>query len=148
MASTQPFASGKNTVFRCYLNSQPTTLSVKSWSIKEVVVDVKDDVNGEQRARLDVITEYYDINFECYDDSTASLLEKQLASNANDDAFNPPLNNSVGTLFEYQDGSTSKAFVMNNVTRPPMDIKSGGRTERLSHTLHLRAQYVTQTQTV
>ena len=35
MATTQPFARGKNTRFKVYLNSNPTTLFAKSWSIKD-----------------------------------------------------------------------------------------------------------------
>ena len=139
MAYTQPLLSGKNTIFRLYFSGQPKNLFVKSWAIKEVAVDVKDDVNGELRARLDVITEYFDCNFECYDDSNTALLESLLASITNDDAFNPQVNISQGTLFRYQDGLTVKAFTLNGVVRPPIDIKSGGRTERLMHTCHVRA---------
>jgi hypothetical protein len=142
----EPFVSGKNTTFRIYLNSQPRTVFVKTWSIKEIVVEVKDDVNGELRARVDVITEYFDCNFECYDDSNTALLESLLAAIANDDAFNPPQNVSAGALFRYQDGATVKAFTLNGATRPPIDVKSGGRTERVMHTCHVRATDFKQVQ--
>jgi hypothetical protein len=75
------------------------------------------------------------------------MLEQLLTSTTNDDNFNPPMPNSIGVLFTYQDGGTQKAFVMNGCTRPPMDVKSSGRVERIMHTCHVRAQYVTQTQT-
>jgi hypothetical protein len=139
MAYTQAFASGRNTQFRVYFAGQPKTLFIKSWAVKEVAVEVKDDVNGELRARLDTITEYFDCNFECYDDSNTALLESLLACIANDDAFNPQVQISQGLIFRYQDGATVKAFTLNGAVRPPIDLKSGGRTERLMHTCHFRA---------
>jgi hypothetical protein len=120
------------------------SFNVKSWSIREIVVDVKDDVNGEPRARLQVITEFYDCTFECFEDSTTSLLENALLGTTTDDAFQPPLAVGTGQLFQYQNGGSQKAFVLNACTRPPIDMKSSGRTERVMHTCHVRAQYFLQ----
>jgi hypothetical protein len=141
---SEPLISGKNTTFRVYLNNTPKTLWVKTWAIKESVVEVTDQVNGELRARVDVITDFFDCNFECYDDSQTALLEALIACIANDDAFNPPVPNSAGILFQYQNGTSKKAFTLNGATRFPIDLKSGGRTERLMHTCHFRATTFTQ----
>src|ERR1017187_6498301 len=110
----EPFLRGLAAKVRIYVLNQPKVLNIKSWAIKEVVVDVKDDVGGENRARVDVVTEYYDFTCECYDDSQASVLEPALIGNANDDAFNPPIAVASGLRFEYRNGGQAKSLRYSN----------------------------------
>jgi hypothetical protein len=138
------FLRGLAATVRVYVASQPKILNIKSWAIKELVVEVQDEVGGELRARFDVVTEGYDFTFECYEDSQTALLESCLLGNANDDAFNPPLAVASGFRFVYRNGGQAKAFTLNGCTRPPIDLKSGGRTEAAMHSGHVRAQYFVQ----
>jgi hypothetical protein len=141
----EPFARGLAAILRFYVASQPKVINIKSWALKEVVVEVVDQVGGELRARVDVVTDYYDLTAEAYEDSNTALLESCLLGNANDDAFNPPIQVAAGLRLEYRNGGQSKAFTLNSATRSPMDLKSGGRTEALMHSIHIRAQFVVQT---
>lgn len=140
----EPFLRGLACTVRVYVANQPKTINIKSWAIKELVVEVEDQVNGELRARYDVVTNGYDFTWECYEDASTALLESCLLGNANDDAFNPPLNVASGFRFEYRNGGQAKAFSLNGCTRPPIDFKSGGRTEAGMHSGHVRASYFNQ----
>jgi hypothetical protein len=144
----EPFLRGLGATVRVYINNAPKVLNIKSWAIKELVVEVEDQVGGELRARYDVVTNGYDFTFECYEDSSTALIESQLLGNANDDAFNPPINVAGGFRFEYRNGGQAKAFTLNGLTRPPLDLKSSGRTDAAMHSGHLRAQYFNQVNAV
>jgi hypothetical protein len=137
--------SGKHTRFTVYFNNQPFVVIVKTWSIEEVATEVADDVNGEERSRLQILTNYYKANFACYDDGSSNYLQNLLQSTQNDDAFNPQIPLNGGLLFNYLSGSgTQAAFAMNAATRGPLKVGSGGRVERVMHDLSMRFQYFNQ----
>lgn len=140
------FISGKHTRFTVYFNNQPFVIFTKSWSIEEVATEVADDVNGENRSRLQIITNFYKVDFAGFEEGGGNILQNLLLSTANDDAFNPQMPLAGGLLFNYLNGGGKAAFALNNCSRGPLKIGSGGRTERLIHSLSYRAQYFTQVQ--
>ena len=138
--------SGKHTRFTVYFNNAPFVVIVKSWNVEEVATEVADDVNGEERSRLQIITNFYKSAFACYDDGSSNYLQNLLLMTANDDAFNPQLPMAGGLLFNYLTASGQKAaFAMNGATRGPLKVGSGGRVERVMHDLSMRFLYFTPT---
>lgn len=138
------FVSGKNTQFRLQWNATVFTVYTKTWSVEEVAVEAEDGVNGETRDRLQKITKYYRANFDCYDDGSSQILQNLITNQANDDAYNPQLPLAGGVLFTYQTGNSKAAFVLNGCTMGPLKVNNPGRTERVMHSLSLRAQYFAQ----
>jgi hypothetical protein len=134
----EPFIRGRNTTFKLYFNNQPFVVKVKTWSIEEIAVEVTDQVNGEQRARFDIVTDGFKLMTDCYDDSSSNILTNIIAQITAADAINPALPFSGGVLFQYNDGLTKGAFTMNGAVRTPMKVASGGRTEAIEHTVGAR----------
>lgn len=135
------FISGKHSVARVYLNNQPWNIKVKSTKVQEMAAVIEDNVNGENRARLQKLTNFFHVTHVIYDDGNSSqILQNYLINQANEDANNPALALNGGLLFKYLDG-TKGGYTMRGCSLDPFDLDIGGRTERVMHTVSYRAQY-------
>lgn len=140
------FISGKHAQTRVYLDNQPWTVKVRSTRVEELATQVTDQVNGENRARFQKITDGYQVTIECYDDGSTQTIQNWLANQANEDANQPQLPLSGGLLFSYLDGSKG-GYVFKGCNLGPLNINVAGRTERVMHTVVFRAQYFSQVPT-
>ena len=70
MAGNDPFIRGENAVLRVYQQRgaavSPIYIPIKNWKINENATEVVEGVQGENRDRLDKVTNYYDITFDAY----------------------------------------------------------------------------------
>lgn len=138
------FISGKSVKARVQLNGSPWEIKVKSTRVKEDAVMVADNVNGENRSRLQKICNFYEVSLDCYDDGQSSqILQNWLANQANEDANAPQLPLAGGLRFSYLDG-TAGGFVFQGCTLGPLDYNASGRTERNQASVTFRAQYFQQ----
>jgi hypothetical protein len=132
------FMSGKHTNFRVYFNQQSWTVKTKTVRVTELGTEVTDQVNGENRARFQKLTDGYRVTFDCYEDGSSQILVNFLNNQSNEDANLPQLPLAGGLRFNFLDG-TAQALVLKNCNLGPLDLNIGGRTERVMHTIVFRA---------
>jgi len=136
------FISGKHAQCKVYFNGQPWNIKTETLRWREVAEEIVDDVNGEDRGRLQKLTSHFDIEAVCYDDGTSSqILQNWLANQANEDANLPQLPLSNGIRWNYLDG-TAGGIIMTQCCLGPMEQNIGGRKVRVKNTVKWRARYV------
>jgi hypothetical protein len=116
------------------------TVLVKSWTIEEVAVEFADGVNGENRARLGKICDYYKFGFDCFEDGSSNTLQNIITYQSNQDANQPDLAFNSGILFAYNNGAKAAFTLGGQTVLGPYKGGSSGRTERVMHNLTGRAQ--------
>lgn len=125
-------------------NATPWKILAKSIRVQEQAVKAADGVCGEQRDRLQKITNFYQVTVDCFDDGRSSaLLTTWLAQQQNDDLTLPQLPLSSGLIWKYLDGSAG-GVTFNGCNIDPLDYNVAGRTERAIATVGFRAQYMSQ----
>lgn len=141
MAQT-PFFSGKDAVLRVFVDGNEVVLLAKTWNVGPNVTKAADDVNGEDRSRLQSYTNYFELTAECFMDK-ASQVDAMLADIQNKDARAAPKDQSASIAIKILDGSR-RCYAATNVSLDDWKINQGGRTERVGFTLNFRAQYFDQ----
>ena len=134
------FVSGKHAISRLYIKKQPWNVRIKSTRVQEVAEEIADQVNGENRARLQKLTDYYKVTHVCYDDGSSQIITNFILNQQNEDANQPQLPLAGGLVFNYLDGSKG-GYAMRVCTLGPLDIDISGRKERTMHTVQYRCQY-------
>jgi hypothetical protein len=138
-------AYGRDTRFLVQFNGGRWPVLVKSWRVQEQAVEAADGVNGEQRDRLQKITQFYKAMFDCYDSGNENTLSNLIQNQSNEDAQLPDLPVAGGLLFTFRGNrGIRQAFTLKNGTLGPLDMNMGGRTSALNHALSYRFQYFTQ----
>lgn len=132
--------SGKDVTCRYRQNNTPVSFQARSIEVEENAEEVADPVCGEDRDRLQIITNFFTITIEAYAPDLA-VLEAALEDIANNDAKAAPFNKVFGLRFQFLDGATKKAFVAREVARSPLRVSASGRRDRVMQTLRLRARY-------
>ena len=122
-------------------------LDVKSWNVKANVTEVAEGVAGEDRDRLQVIPNYYDINLTCTEVGVADLA-KLIESTDNDDQKVLPLDKSLAFLIRPMDGTSAAFQAHGDVTFGGWEWASSGRKDPQQLTIPIRAQYFASVQTV
>jgi hypothetical protein len=141
------FYSGKDTKVVFFIDGAKVTVDVTSWSAKPNVTDANDGVCGEDRDRLQTITNFYEVSLTCKQTGVDDL-KKLLVDTDNDDAAALPLDKQIGILVRPHNG-TSVGFVTSGDTAiGGWDWASPGRSERQTLTIPIRAQYFKPVQTL
>lgn len=142
--SLAPFIKGKNVRRMAIVyQDEKLDLPVKSWSLQRNATEITDDVNGEDRSRLDEETNFFSIQVTCYKDGPA-LLRKFFAAQDVQDARTTPADSSVGVKFSFYNGDTLKLITSGQHSIGNWSINSGGRVERIMQTFTIRCQYVNE----
>ncbi len=140
MASKIPFMTGVQSTCAFFIGPTKREIATKTWSITRDVTKINDGVNGEDRDRLDAITNFYDIALEVYAPD-AKMVKAFIEDQANDDSGVAPLEKAFSVKLKPRDG-TKSGFVCTEVVLGDWKIASSGRTDRLMVTIPLRARYV------
>lgn len=132
---------GRDAKFRVSFNGAPWVLVVKSWRIQEQATEAADGVCGEQRDRLQIITNFYRCTLECNDDGSSRTFENFIQNQLNEDSQLPDLPLAAGQILTFRGiGGTRKAFMLKDCTRGPLDFNVPGRSAAAVHTISLRAR--------
>lgn len=131
-----PFTRGKNVQMKLYNDGNPVIINAKNWSVEQNAVEVADDVNGEIRSRLDLVTNYFQGTVDIYE-SDEAVMNEIMKQQANDDAFAAPLQQSASIRKRHNDGSKA-AYRCKNMKWGPWTSAAPGRTEANMLTLKFR----------
>lgn len=135
-----PFQSGKDAVFRLFVNGAETILNAKSWSIDADVTTANDGVNGEDRDRPISFVNFYGWTVTGFIDNY-KVVDGYLAYVANTDAQVAPLDVAFGITGKVLDG-TKKAYVGKECTLDKFTINNAERKDRVMFTMTGRSRYV------
>ena len=137
-----PHATGKDYKFSFFINGSPVKeFDIRSFSVTRNVTDVTDDVLGEDRSRLDAITNFFSIDASTFT-TTAAQMQALLDEQANDDANGTPTQKSFAIVLTPRGGSGPKTgFIAKEVSLGGWKHDVNGRTERSMTSYPLRARY-------
>lgn len=137
--ATGILAHGRDTKFLVYFNSRKWVVLTRTWRIQEQATESAEGVNGEQRDRLQKITNFYRATFECFDDGSSQTIENLISNQANEDAELPDLPLSGGVTLTFRSvGTARRAYTMTDCSLGPLDMNEGGRAAPLMHNLSFR----------
>lgn len=131
-----PAMEGRNGRLLFVQDRVPKSFPFKTWSIKPNVTKHADGVNGEQRDRLSVTLNYYEITGQMYV-MDAEWLRDWIASQAARDAMTVPLEQQGAVRFIPNDG-TRKSFILDELVWDDWDYSQGGRAEKQMVTVNMR----------
>lgn len=114
---------------------------VKSWEVTRNATEINDGVCGEDRDRLDSVTNFYGIDVECFS-PTAAMIDTLLDEQANDDASGIPTAKTVS--FILKPPGQKKGYNAREVALGAWRVGAGGRSDRLMIKVPLRARYFEQ----
>lgn len=135
-----PHAAGKDATLVFFIDGAPASeFDVKSWEVQRNATEIADGVCGEDRDRLDSITNYYSMDIDCFS-RTAKLLDALLGEQANDDANAAPTSKTVSFVLKPRDGS-KKGYNAREVALGNWRFGAGGRADRIMTKVPLRARY-------
>lgn len=140
--ATIPHATGKDFKFSFFINGTPVAeFDIKSFSVTRNVTDVTDDVLGEDRSRLDAITNFFTIDAATFV-TTARQIQALLDEQVNDDANGTPTQKSFACVLTPRGGAGPKTgFIAKEVSLGGWKLDASGRTERSMLNYPLRARY-------
>jgi len=131
-----PATRGKDCTMKLYSNGSPIFISAKNWSVEQNAAEIADDVNGEARSRLDLITNYFSASVDIYQ-SDELVMQALMDQQDNDDAAAAPFVQTASIRIRHRDG-TKAAYILQDVKFGPWSTSVGGRTEANMLSLKLR----------
>jgi hypothetical protein len=138
----QPFAIGQGGVIQLFLDGKKfgDEMDVESWDIQHDVDAVSDGVLGEDADRLDHIHKSWSLNLNLklviFDKVTAYLKYRQDV-----DSQSVP-DTSVGLKLTPRGNGPQKLFAFSECSIGGMGLSTGGRTNRMSMKLPVKARYL------
>lgn len=122
-----PFTRGLHVQLKFFSNGNPVVINAKNWNCEQNATEVQDDVCGELRSRLDLITNYFSGSVDIYhsdEETMNAIIEQQ----TNDDAYTTPFEQSASMRITHRDG-TKAAYRLKGMKLGPWNMTTGGRTE-------------------
>lgn len=139
MANQTPFFSGKDAVLRFFIDGDEVILNAKTWKVTAQGQKAADGVNGEDRARLQFLIDFFELTAECFmnDGKQIDAIQKYIANN---DGQLTPFDGAAAIMIRPLDG-TKKNFQAKELCWDGFDINNGGRTDRVMFSLQARFRY-------
>lgn len=142
MATNDPFFRGEDVLLKLYQQSgaaiKAVYLAAKNWKVNENATETNEGVQGENRDRLDKVTNFYDVNFDIYQ-SDVAFLTAYLAAQAALDNNQIPLQQSFAVLIRTPKGNF--AFVCQEAVVGPIDMGMTGRADPVMVNCKARFRY-------
>ena len=136
-----PFFKGKNVVMQLFIDGAPVgdDIAVKSFSAKPNVTTIADGVGGEDRDRLDVEVNFYELKLECFQVDPQKLLNV-LSDQENVDAGGMPTSKEFAMVIKPANGAKA-GFKGTECTIDDWEFAFSGRTDRAMFTIPVRSRY-------
>ncbi len=135
---------GKHSTVLFYLDSVKVPLLVEKWTVKIVITEGYDHVNGEKRARAFRVVDGFDIVLACRQVNTVeveALLSDVMVDNDSEDSFGPqPALKQLAIAIKPQDGGRYGFSTSGIVTVGAWDWGCEGRTAKSIVNIPLHAQ--------
>lgn len=140
MAVSDKFFRGQNVTFKFYQNGKNVYIAAKNWNVNQNGTEINDGVNGEQRDRLDFITNSFSASVDMYQSDQEFMQALMDAQSAND-AQGLPLKQTAAIQIRHRDG-TKATYLLKECCVGPWGTTMSGRTEAVMMNIKLRfAEY-------
>ena len=140
-----PFLVGAKATFRFYMqnaagNLQEQRAYAKTWRVKRNVTQIQDSVGGEDRDRLQAVTNFYELTAELHM-RDAGFWRALTGYVLNTDAGLTPFQIAGGLKLFIADGSNA-AFVLREMVVDGEEVSQAGRDRTMMMTLPARFRYL------
>ncbi|HEX7096242.1 MAG TPA: hypothetical protein VF183_10190 [Acidimicrobiales bacterium] len=141
-----PAMVGRNAKLIIFQDGQKRVFDFKSWSVKPNVTKHADGVNGEQRDRLDVTLNYYEVTGQMFM-RDLDVLDAYLDAQAARDANTAPLDQAGAVRFEPNNG-TRASYLLVDLLHDDFDMNQGGRSDKLMTNVSFRCGDLKKAKTI
>lgn len=142
MATNDPHIRGRNVILKFYQQKgaamKPVYLAAKNWKVSENATEVAEGVNGEDRDRLDKVTNYYDVTFDIFQ-SDMEFMDAYMEAQDADDNVQLPLKQSFAVLIKTPKGNF--VYLCQEAKVGPWDDSMTGRPDPLMKSCKARFRY-------
>lgn len=143
MSYNDPFIRGENVVLG-FLQQKGTSMvkinvAAKNWKMSENALEAADGVGGENRDRLDKVTNYYEGSVDIYMPDL-EVMDAYLLSQEADDNNQFPLQQAMQVTFKTPRGNL--LYSCQEVKLGPWDWSMGGRQDTMMQTLKFRFRFI------
>lgn len=142
MATNIPFFRGQNVVFKFYQQNKPVYLACKNWDVDENATEVSDGVNGENRDRLDKVTNSYTATLDVFQ-TDQEVMQAYIAAQDADDTNQLPLKQTCAIQITHRDG-TRAAYILQECKVGPLKESMSGRADAVMLNVKVRFRYFKQ----
>lgn len=143
MADNIPFFRGQNVVLKLYQQDgtamKPIYMAAKNWDVEENATEIADGVNGENRDRLDKVTNYFGGSVDIFQ-ANQEQMDAYIAAQDADDANQLPKKQMMAVQITNRDG-TRAAYMMQGVKLGPFKTGMTSRQDAVMLNLKFRFQY-------
>ncbi len=136
MSENDAFYRGQNVTFKIYQQFRPIYIAGKNWEVNQNSTEIADDVNGEKRSRLDIITNFYDASVDIFQ-SDQEVMDALIAAQQTADDAGLPLKQTASLLIEHRNG-TKAAYMMLGCCFGPWKTNGSNRTDAVMLNLKMR----------
>lgn len=142
MAYNDPHIRGENVSLKFYQQKngsiKPVYIAAKNWKVTENATEVAEGVNGENRDRLDKVTNYYDCTFDIFLPDMEFMTAYIEAQNAFDNV-ELPLKQTFAVLIKTEKGNY--AYLCQEAVVGPIDLSMSGRADPVMVNVKARFRY-------
>ncbi len=139
MATNIPFIRGRDVKMKLYQDSKPVLIDAKNFDLEENATENADGVNGEDRDRLDKVTNYYTGTVDIYQ-SDQHVMQMIMDAQVQDDAAGLPLTQFATIIFNNRDG-TRTTYLLKECKFGPFKDTAAGRGDTAMLNLKIRGRY-------
>jgi len=130
------FFRGEDVTLKIYQDGAPVYIAAKNWTVDQQATEIQEGVNGEQRDRLDLVTNYYSGSVDIYQ-ADQVLMRAMMDAQQTDDAAATPLEQRASVRIRQRDG-TRAAYKLSNCRFGPWTMAQSGRADPVMLTMKFR----------
>lgn len=142
MASNDPFIRGEDVVLKFYQQKGAAMKNVlilaKNWNVDENATEIAEGVQGENRDRLDKVTNYYEGSFDIYQNDK-EFIEAYIEAQEALDSNQIPLKQSFAVLTKTPKGNF--AYVCQEAVVGPCKESMTSRQDAVMYNVKFRFRY-------
>ncbi len=136
MANDTKFFRGENAVLKYYQNGKPIYIACKNWSVDQNATECADGVNGEDRDRLDIVTNYFSASADIFQNDQ-SVMQSIMDAQAAHDAAGLPPRQAGAIQIRHRDGTRAN-YLLKEMTTGPWGMNNSGRADAVMLSLKFR----------
>ena len=139
MAANIPFFRGQNVTLKVFQDGKPFYIAAKNWDVEENAAEIAEGVNGENRDRLDKVTNYYTANVDIFQ-TDQSVMDKIIDAQNQDDSNGLPLKQTAAISINHRDG-TKAAYILQECKFGPWKTTNSSRQDAVMLNLKIRFRF-------
>lgn len=137
--SNGPNIRGRDVKMKMFQDGKPILIDAKNFDIEENATETNDGVCGEDRDRLDKVTNFYSGSVDIYQQDQ-HVMAKVIEAQDVDDAADAPLTQYATFIFKNRDG-TRTVYKLSECKFGPFKDSASGRGDNVMLNMKIRGRY-------